>query len=343
MKVENPYESVPLIPITNLCIPGTKSRSEKAFQKRRKAKAITRAMAGKLMALDSEMKPGYVRALICNEYLFHEGNKVTANYCNHRMCNVCNRIKAAKAIKGYMPELLTLDDPHFVTLTKRNVIADELSNEITVMGDGWRKIYLNLKKNYKHLDLRGLRKLESTHNYKAFTFNPHFHIVVNDKELAETILRLWLQMFPESTDRSGQDIQKVRRVEDGSVLLELFKYVVKPVAGKNYSPKAMDTIYSAMKHRKTYFPFGIKKVSVEVEDLRSEKIDFKGEMVEVWKWVQGKENWYSPSGEPFLPGAIPKKTQGIIDVVNSSPGPDVSKPDLNAIYQRQRGSPEILF
>ena len=300
--------------ITNFCPLGEKPIDKNQYKKRRRAKAITAAMSAKLGAIESPLNAGYKRAYHCANYLIQNGNKVTSNYCNHRCCNVCNRIKSAKMLQGYAEPLLAIKNIHFVTCTAPNVTAEELSAEMTRMQHAWRRIYKNLKQRYKHLPIKGMYKLECTYNYKTKKFNPHFHFLISSYETAKEIQRQWLKQFP-SARLAGQDI----RPADDKSLFELFKYVTKSVVSNNYSAIAMDTIYQALQHRNTYYRVGIKKkVSEDLDDLQSQTIEFKDEAVDVWKWCYTGQDWYTSDGEAFINSPISSKTKKLINVVNNS-------------------------
>lgn len=336
----------PLIPITNFCsseqevlIDRLGARAtfhdksdpkineievkKKAFKKRRRSKAITVAMSSKLAALDNDRKKGYFRAYHCAEVMYQEGKKITSGYCGHRCCVVCNRIKSARMMQGYAEPLLNLPDIHFLTLTSPNVEAGLLSDEINRMLSVWRKIYRNIKINYKGLDMRGMYKLECTYNYKSKTYNPHLHFIVSTGETAKEIKRQWLKNHKENIEGNeakewAQDLRKA----DKNSLHELFKYVTKSVVNKNYSATAMDVMYEAMSHRNTYYRMGVKKIKAindDIEDLSSQIIEFKSERIDLWKWCNDISDWYSTTtGELFIEKKLRKKTQRIVDVINNS-------------------------
>jgi len=307
-------KNVSLDNIRNFCT-FFKSDSHKRYYKKRNAKVITVAMSKKLCGLNNDRLNGYKRAHECANYLFQDGSKVTAYYCKHRCCNVCNRIKAAKMLNVYTKPLLEIKDMHFVTLTAPNVPGGLLRYEIVRMNNVWRQqIYRSIKRYHKHLNLRGMRKLEITYNYKKRDFNPHFHFLVDGQELSELIRKLWLKYNPKASI-DGQDIRKA----NSKSLYELFKYVTKSVVDKNYSAVAMDTIYAALKDKNTYYPFGLNKyVSEEIEELQSQVIDFKNERVDVWKWCNDLSDWYTTENEPFINRPMENKTKGIIKIIDDS-------------------------
>src|SRR5689334_9256976 len=71
--------------------------------------------------------------------------------------------------------------------------------------------------------LMGIKSLESNFNPLAKTYNPHFHLLVPDKETAEIIVKEWLDMCPRQlANRKSQNISKVYNRE--KTLMEVVKY-----------------------------------------------------------------------------------------------------------------------
>jgi hypothetical protein len=132
------------------------------------------------------------------------------------------------------------------------------------MNGDFRKI---LKKfNKRKTPIRGIRKLESTHNRKKNEFHPHFHCIVDSEVLGKEFIQEWLVLNP-TADIQGQDIKKA----DINSVREVFKYVTKlfPSKTKNSDEKidlkALDTIFYGMRGVRTFQAFGIKKSKKEVK------------------------------------------------------------------------------
>lgn len=114
--------------------------SENSLKSKNNRKYFTKALNFKLQNLDSPLKNYYSRATGCNDILYQHENQLKAKYCNCRTCIVCNSIRTAKAINGYMPVLEKMKDPYFVTLTVPNVKADELNMTVINMLYSFKKI-----------------------------------------------------------------------------------------------------------------------------------------------------------------------------------------------------------
>ena len=93
----------------------------------------------------------------------------------------------------------------------------------------------------------------------------------------------------------GQDLQPT----DETSLIELCKYFTKVIAkDTDYNPKALDTMFKAVKNKRTFQPIGIKKqVSEEVEDIQEQEIDFKAPAIEIYTYEKDVYDWVSSSGE----------------------------------------------
>lgn len=257
------------------------------YQKRQIAKAITIAQLLPLIDLDSPLKKSYWKTWHCNNVLRFQDGSITSEYCDHRWCTLCSRIRMAKMIEGYSVPLLTLNDLHFVTLTDVNVFGESLKGEIDVFMLRWRKIRKHMSKYGQRI--RGMRKLEVT--YKPSTgYNPHFHLLISGRSVAEDIVSQWLR-HSKTAKRNAQDI---RKADDGS-LIELFKYVSKGVHKGKYYPAAIDWMYQCLRNRKTFYPIGIKKyVEEDISGIRSQEVDFiddEGQML-VFQWDNSSHAWY---------------------------------------------------
>lgn len=262
----------------------------KKLLKRAKAKFITNGISNRLRNLDSPLHKSYLNTYFCAQTLRQAGQKLTGRYCGNRWCLVCNRIRTGRLISGYKDPLMVLPDKYFVTLTRPNVKADELREEIKTLIAHIRVIMNDdLFKKHK-VRLRGIRKLECTYNTKRNDFHPHFHFIISGKREAELLMFYWLKRCPTASPNA----QDIRKCDDGSVM-ELFKYFTKVVQDGRIYPEALDVSFQAMRKLRVYQPFGIKKVSEEVEDIITEEYDhlMEDEIIWVWRDDQQSGDWYS--------------------------------------------------
>ncbi len=99
------------------------------------------------------------------------------------------------------------------------------------------------------------------------------------------------------------------KANDGSII-ELLKYATKLVTKDDYTklddgqiqiqihPEALDTIFRALRNRRTYQGFGIKlKLNEDIEELKSEVYEEILSDIDVWKWDQDNSDWISTYGE----------------------------------------------
>lgn len=271
------------------------SDSYKSFRNRQIAKAITSKKMGKLIDLQSPLKNAYFRTLKCNEVLLQDGEKVSAKYCKNRFCVVCNRIRTAQMINGYLSVIDGLCDLHLVTLTVPAVYGRNLALTYLGMVDAFRRIRRNIKKNYAGFDVIGFRAFECNYKSEKNTFNPHFHLLVEGYGNAVLVKQLWLGQYPNASSKA-QDVKKA----NSNALIELVKYVAKGVVKGQFYEVAMDTIYMAVRKKKVFETYGVKKVKCNMSNTITTKIDFKGDFVDVWKWDPNLMDWINSSGEAFM-------------------------------------------
>jgi len=188
---------------------------------------------------------------------------------------VCNRIRTAKAIRGYLPQIDKMNDPQFVTLTRPNVKAADLKNEIEHLLADFRLLTKQMRVTEKK-PLYGIRKLEVTYNHKEDTYHPHFHLIIDNKEVAQAVVKRWLKMSPNASYKA----QNITPIDHRDHALELFKYFTK-IATKTkrengeelsiiHAP-SLNVIFKAMRNKRVIQPLGgMKKINTDVEEIRSE-------------------------------------------------------------------------
>lgn len=260
------------------------------LQKRAKSKYLTHSLTVKLLQIDSPLHRAYWNTYYCATAISQNQSVFTSKYCKNRFCLVCNRIRTAELINGYLPPLKAFKQPYFVTLTKPTVSADEL--KITLKNDykAFRRILDRLAK--RGIKPNGIRKTECTVRPNN-QFHPHFHLIVDTLEHSELIVKEWLKEYPKA-DIKAQDIKKAN---DNSII-ELMKYFTKLLPSKKTEDKTvyaykLDVIFQAMLGQRVYQPFGnIRKVKENIEDIMSEIMPDLTPKQAVYIWSQKLNDWY---------------------------------------------------
>lgn len=220
---------------------------------------------------------------------------------------VCNRVRTAKLINGYLPEIKELPSKYFVTLTIPNVGYLELSTAIDQMIKQCTLINRHIREK-RALSFKGIRKIECTYNADRNDYHPHFHIIVDSHAVAELFVSEWLQRYPKAKMIS----QDIREADDGAVL-ELFKYFTKVIASPKKKTttqrmvytRALDTIFRAMVGKRVFQPMGIKKVSEDVDPTLSEIFDIEETDGDVWVWLAS--DWVSTDTGELLTNHVPSE------------------------------------
>lgn len=280
----------------------------KTLKKRAKAKFLSNSLVFKLVDVDSELKSSYWNTFHCSKVLAQEGQKITSTYCNNRWCMVCNRIRTAKLINGYYPVLQELNNKQFVTLTIPNCKGEVLQSSIEEMIKNFRRIK-DLARKYK-LPIIGIRKLECTWNCHRNDFHPHFHLVIEGEEASRFVVKEWLKRYTGANIKA----QDIRPATENS-LLELFKYFTKLFPSKSKSKKgefvtaeALDLMFRAMKGRRVFQPFGIKKVkeiNEDIDNLASQIIEDIENDFSYWIWQDDIADWERTTDNKGLTGYFP--------------------------------------
>lgn len=274
-----------------------------SLQKRSRSKAISDAFIFPLIDVEgSTMTKSYWQTWRCTRIILQEGNKLSARYCDQRFCMVCNRIRTANLMRGYMPTIDGMAEPYLITLTHRTVTGRYLAS--TIKQD--REVFNLCRRalNHQGIPTNGLRKTEVEVEEDG-RFHAHIHALIDGKVAAEAMVEQWLKKHPQYTVAAAQD---VRPLTDPH---ELFKYFTKMITkGKegvvSFNPKQMDKVFTAMKGKRVFQPFGNVKKHVE-EDIETNDqttLDWRTsseEEVEIWHFenAANSTDWYNAYGEPL--------------------------------------------
>jgi hypothetical protein len=283
-------------PLDTLAQLGTDSLKKKAT-----SKWFTQKLTKELLEIGSPLSKQYKRAYYCNQTLIqHDRNKITAKYCNSRSCNLCNRIRTAKMMNGYILPLKELGDLQFVTLTEPNVKESELEETIKDQIKKISNIFEVFRKR-RGINISGIRKLECTYNDKRNDYHPHIHLLIN-KNVAPEFINEWLKRTP-LAKLVGQDYKDA----DQNSLQELFKYTTKQYEIEKddktleINVRSLDVILRAYNNKRTFQTYGeIRKTKVteEVEELESQEyIDLPDYHYMKWEW--NIKDWYNRYKEPL--------------------------------------------
>ena len=304
-SAQNVLISPPLFNTSAQLCTDPQTKSPQTLTRRAKAKFITNGLILPLIDLDSPLQKSYWRTWHCTNVLLQEGQKITSQYCNNRWCIVCNRIRTAKMIEKYYPVIKAeMPNLYFVSLTIVSVPGDKLKDSIEDMIQTFQRIK-NKMRMRDQVNIKGIRKLEVTYNPTRHDFHPHLHFLIEGKTQAEQLRKEWLLRYPTSNP-AGQDVVKA---DDGSII-ELLKYTAKLVHKDDYRKlddgrievkiqvKALDTIFTALRNKRTYQGFGIRlKLNEDVSELDSEVYEDILSDIDVWTWDQDNSDWISTYGE----------------------------------------------
>lgn len=240
----------------------------------------------------------------CGNYLVFartdEGLKLQhAKFCKIRLCPMCawrRSLKIFAQTSKIMDCYDQLNPTHkyiFLTLTCRNVVGNELSNQIDRLSNAWRNMV-------RYADVfRGqvsgwFRALEVTHNLQVDTYHPHYHCILavsdsyftgHDYVSQPDWIRLWRKYLCVDYD-PFVDVRLLRGGKSG--VAEVSKYAAKPadylIVDDNYNidiaqtDRAVAVLDSALHKRRLVAYGGEFKRLHKVLDL--DDID-KGDLIHI--------------------------------------------------------------
>ena len=198
-------------PIRRLYGNGSDIRNEKAVQRRARCKMITQTTMLSLIDVAKERGANdrvkaYWNTFHCQNVLYTANRRIYAPHCKNRFCTYCCGIRKAELINKYLPLLQSWKEPYFVTLTIKSVKANQLPKMIKALNRGFRRITLKYRiraQRGKGEKLMGIKTVECNFNPKNRTYNPHLHLIVPGKQMAETIIDEWLNLLKEKNLHTG--------------------------------------------------------------------------------------------------------------------------------------------
>jgi hypothetical protein len=179
----------------------------------------------------------------------------------------------------------------------------------------------------KGIKLMGIRTLECNFNFKKRTYNPHFHLVVANKEIAEAFINEWLNLWKSNkqiyTVRQAQHMRPIEDLEKD--LIETIKYGTKiftqPDPDKKKKVKGAERIYAmaiynilnAMKGRHLFEHFGFKIPKASKEKSQSIILANPKE----WEYSLQKLDWVNKETADVLTGFLPStKLLGMVNEID---------------------------
>jgi len=270
-----------LFEVTNQQINGEGSdmRDEGVRLNKGKRKFITQrlslAIADVAIELgDPEKAQQCYNAYHCQSKILWQQGRTFGNYCKNKICLVCSSIRKAELINKYSPILMQWENAYFVTLTVKACKAPELRWKV----DGMLKTFTRLKRRYdkryqrkdKWMRFQGIRSLECNFNPVRRTYNPHFHLIVPNRKIAERLIEDWMKEWgPIETNPQGQHKRSIKDMERDMV--ETIKYgskiftesktlnsALKTEKSTKIFARAFYVILKAFEGRKLFTHFGFK-------------------------------------------------------------------------------------
>lgn len=300
---------------------GSELGNDKSIKGRAKRKLLSQILVLSLIEI-SEKKEAYetVKSLWntyhCQNRIYSYQDRLYGQYCKNRFCTLCCSIRKADIINRYFPIISKWEQPYFVTLTVKSINKDRLPSVIKKMLIGFERIKDRYRKRSQrggNFRMIGIKSLECNFNSDKRTYNPHFHLIVATKEIAEILITDWLDLWGKKWAlRPAQNMQPVQNLE--SALIEIIKYGSKiftePDVNKKSAQKVNTRIYAAglynifeaMKGKRIFDRFGFNL------PLNSKKAPKGARLVKDFgEWIYSPENhdWLNSENELILSGFSP--------------------------------------
>jgi plasmid rolling circle replication initiator protein Rep len=300
---------------------GSEITDSKVLKGRAKRKMITQNMVLNLIDVaqgnrEYERVKSFWNTYYCQNKIHSSDGRLYGKYCKNRFCTLCCSIRKAVILNKYLPIIKQWENPYFVTLTVKAVPARILKQRIKNLLRAFRIIinrYRKQNQRGKGLKLVGVKSLECNFNPMMKTYNPHLHIIVPNKQIANILIREWLLLWTkEFASKLAQHSRKVNSAEKD--LIEIVKYGSKiftePDINKKSKEKsspliyisALNNILNAMKGHRVFERFGFNLTT-------ENKLTNAGPKVlnqyNEWVFDLKQTDWVNTDSEELLSGYLP--------------------------------------
>lgn len=318
-----------------------KHRSEKVAESRQRISSRRRKKWANLDYLQPLFDEGiadrspvkYHKCLNCSSVITQNDGKLQASYCNKRFCAVCNHRRTAILIDKFLPEIKESisNGGQFkhITLTFGTKNNNNLQKEYDLLWKAWKKTRRSVKYHIRNGDiehtvgeerLSAIVKLEINYKqnekYPDGKYHPHLHLIVKGNgRLSKFLKDKWLEMCHKIEKDASSRAQNTTNVYSQDALLEVFKYVHKPVDedGNPYPPEVIDNIFRTLKGKRILRTYGDfrnqnddktteEEVEEDLEDFDPSTYAWKHpEKNDCWKYDKEHGQWFSMrTGETLL-------------------------------------------
>lgn len=281
------------------------NKTKLKLRTRRKQK--TQAIALSIInVMQDEHNPAKENAIwnmyYCQSKLHSIGNQVFGTYCKNRLCNVCSTIRQGEIVRDYQPLIQDWKNPYHVTLTVKSCTKYDLKLTIEKMTQTFSKIKNKHRKRNqrgKGQVFRGIRILECGFKLETETYNPHFHLIVSNKETAQLLINDWLNILNNDTRPEHQDMQKIE-TENG-ILKTLF-YITKGFnhwysdiedGSEDIVGHTLNNIFDALKGKRIFERFGFNTSKIEKPKCKAIILND----AKRWEYNSKISDWENEDGE----------------------------------------------
>lgn len=247
-----------------------------------------------------------------------------ANFCKDRLCPMCTWRRSMK-IFGQVSKVMdrALEDKDyrflFLTLTVKNCVGEELSNEIDRMFNSFKLLFQ--RKEVKKIVIGYFRGLEVTYNEECDTYHPHFHIIlmVNKSYFTQSVQYIsqkkWTELWKDclkvdytpivnvkafktaSKEQTRKSICEVAKytVKDNDYLFEDIEMTDNTVAILNNALKGRRLIAFGKEFRKIHKELNLDDaekgdlINTDIDDTVRPEIE---EIIENYKWNFGFKQYF---------------------------------------------------
>lgn len=231
---------------------------------------------------DKHFEKRFRNTYFCLKNLKEHDGKYYGNRCKNRFCKVCQDFKGHRITQKYQYQIQNWHDAHLVTLTTKEISVRKLDKRIKRVTEVFKQILDNhrqhLKRGRDSVKISCIRSIECSINVNTNRYMVHFHIVAENKEIGDFLIKEWVMRLPNITKKRSQQNQEISKKTVNTTMRYLSKFIFNKefkdrfFSDSLYQEKAIPMLYNIVRvfnGKQIVTHYGLEEVNIQEKSQTS--------------------------------------------------------------------------